>query len=191
MNNKQKQRFSKFLSLVLRHKPEEVGLKLMENGWVDLDKLIDAINSSAKSEYKVDRQLIEEIVAEDEKGRYSISSDGKMIRANQGHSIKGLAMDYKEVPLNELPDILYHGTSKDNYDKIIESGAIKSMSRQMVHLSKDIETATNVGLRHGELVMLEIDSESMYNDGFKFYISNNGVWLVDNVPVKYIKNISE
>lgn len=189
MNNKQKQRFSKFLSLILRHKPEEVGLKLMENGWVDLDKLINAINSSDKSEYKVDIQLIEEIVAEDEKGRYSISPDGKMIRANQGHSIKDLVMNYKEVPLDELPNILYHGTSKDNYDKIIESGTIKPMSRQLVHLSKDIETASKVGNRHGKLELLAIKTKRLAMDGHKIFISENGVYLVDEVPVRYFHKI--
>ena len=186
LNNKHKQRFSKFLSLILRHKPEEVGLELMENGWVDLDNLINAINSSAKSEYKVDRQLIEEIVAEDEKQRYSISEDGKLIRANQGHSIENLIMDYKEVSIEDLPNTLYHGTSVANYNKIIESGAIKPMSRQLVHLSKDIETASKVGKRHGELVVIEINTESLVNDGHKVFISENGVYLVDEVPVKFI-----
>ena len=186
MNNKQKQRFSKFLSLVLRHKPEEVGLELMENGWVDLEKLINAINSHAKSEFTVDRQLIEEVVAEDEKQRYSISEDGKLIRANQGHSIKNLIMNYKEVNIEDLPNTLYHGTSVDNYNKIIESGAIKPMSRQLVHLSKDIETASKVGKRHGKLVVIEINAERLVNDGHKIFISENGVYLVDEVPVEFI-----
>lgn len=189
MNNKQKQRFSKFLSLILRHKPEEVGLELMENGWVDLNKLIDAINYSAKSEYKVDRQLIEEIVAEDEKQRYSISEDGLLIRANQGHSIKGLIMNYKEVSLDELPDTLYHGTSTDNYEKIVESGAIKPMSRQLVHLSKDIETASKVGKRHGKVTVLAIDAKKLAKDDHRVFISENGVYLVDEVPLEYFYKI--
>ena len=83
--------------------------------------------------------------------------------------------------------VLYHGTATKSIDSIMQTG-LEKRSRLYVHLSKDIETATNVGLRHGELVMLEIDSESMYKDEFKFYISNNGVWLVDNVPSKYLKN---
>lgn len=159
----------------------------MENGWVDLDKLINAINSSAKTEYKIDKQLLGEIVAEDEKGRYSISEDGTMIRANQGHSVKGLIMDYKEVNLSELPNTLYHGTSEENAKKILESGSIKPMERQLVHLSSDIETATKVGKRHGKPKILEIDAHALLKEGHKIFVSTNRVYLVDTVPIKFIK----
>lgn len=189
MNNKDKQRFSKFLSLILRHKPEEVGLTLMDNGWVNIDRLINAINSSAKSDYKIDRQLIEEIVAEDNKQRYSISEDGELIRANQGHSIKGLNMEFKEV--TDAPLYLYHGTSVDNFEKIKASGSIRAMSRQMVHLSGDVETATKVGKRHGKLCILYIDTYKLTSSGHRILISENGVYLVDEVPLDCVIKIEK
>ena len=189
MNSKDKQRFSKFLSLILRHKPEEVGLTLMDNGWVNIDKLIDAVNSSAKSDYRINRQLVEEIVAEDIKQRYSISEDGELIRANQGHSIKNLKIEFKEV--TDTPLQLYHGTSVDNFEKIKDSGCIKAMSRQMVHLSGDIETATKVGKRHGKLCILYIDTCKLTSSGHKIFISENGVYLVDEVQLDCVIKIEK
>lgn len=126
------------------------------------------------------------ICGRNKKGRYEFNDDGSKIRARQGHSVN------VDVGLTETkpPMVLYHGTAIKSINNIMQTG-LEKRSRLYVHLSKDIKTATNVGLRHGELVMLEINSQQMYEDGFKFYISNNGVWLVDNVPVKYLKVLSE
>ena len=189
MNNVDKQEFSKFLSLILRHKPEVLGLKLMDNGWVNIDELINAVNSSAEPDSKIDIQLIKEIVAEDKKQRYSISEDGKLIRANQGHSIKDLVMDFKEV--NNAPLYLYHGTSVSNFEKIKESGCIKAMSRQLVHLSSDAETAAKVGKRHGKVCILHIDTTKLAEYGHKLLISENGLYLVDEVPFDCIIKIEK
>lgn len=184
MTNKQKQSFSKYLSYILRHNPGELGLKLQDNGWLEIELLLNALNKDKEPIYTM--QLLEEIVAEDNKQRYSISGDGKFIRANQGHSIKDLKMDFKIVRLGELPDTLYHGTSQDNANKIFESGEIKAMERQLVHLSGDIQTATKVGKRHGKLEILHIDAKAMVLEGYVIYMSDNNIYLVNKVPVKFI-----
>ena len=191
MNSKHKSNnnlaLSKYLSYVLRHHPEAAGLKLMTDGWVDTYKLLTAI--AANSGYKVDLNRLKEIVNTDEKQRYSFKEmhgdPYALIRANQGHSVKELKMNYKELIEEELPDYVYHGTSKENANKILESGEIKPMSRQMVHLSKDIETATKVGKRHGELAIFKVDCKKAFHDGKRFYISENGVYLVDRLDIKY------
>lgn len=184
--------FSKYLSYILRHNPESVGLKLLNGGWVDTYKLLIAIENN--SGYKVNLDRLKNIVNTDDKKRYSFKEmhgdPYALIRANQGHSIKGLEMDYKELSLNELPDYLYHGTSKENADKILSSGEIKPMSRQMVHLSKDVETATKVGKRHGELAIFRVDCKKASIDGKKFYISENGVYLVDKLEINYLELIN-
>lgn len=187
VNSDNEQNFSKFLSFILRHKPEEIGLTLQENGWVDTNKLLKAINTHANSNWLVYMQGLEVVVNNDKKGRYSFNEDKTLIRANQGHSIKDLKMEFKEVT---PPKYLYHGTSEETVKKIFNSGELKPMSRQMVHLSKDIETATNVGKRHGKPSILVIDTESAVKDGIKFYISENGVYLVDKLSTNYIKNIT-
>lgn len=178
--------FSKFLSYVLRHNPKVIGLELMTDGWVDTYELLKALETN--SGYKVDLERLKNVVDTDEKKRYSFKEmhgdPYALIRANQGHSVTGLEMNYREV--KDLPDVLYHGTSKDNAAKIFESGSIKPMSRQLVHLSKDIETATKVGKRHGELEILEIDIKGLVESGHKLFISENGVYLVDEVPVEFI-----
>lgn len=126
--------------------------------------------------------LLEKIVKEDKKGRYSFNDDKTLIRANQGHSVK------VDVELTQAtpPDILYHGTGEKYLENILKTGLDKR-SRLYVHLSKDIDTAKNVGARHGKPVILKIKTKEMTSDGFKFYLSDNGVWLVDNVPTKYIE----
>lgn len=187
---KNEQQFSKYLSYILRHHPEDIGLELLQDGWVDTHKLIEAINNSSNNKYFVALYQLIHIVDTDNKQRYSFkaSKDNEyaFIRANQGHSIKKLSMNFKEVT---PPRYLYHGTSIDSYNKIVESGEIKPMSRQMVHLSKDFETATNVGKRHGKPVILTIDTEKAMQDNKKFSISENGVYLVDVLNTKYIKSI--
>lgn len=178
MRIKEDMRVSKFISLVLRHKPEEIGLTLDEYGCVNVSDLIKGIN---KRGYKVTIEDIERIVMEDDKQRYSFNEDKTKIKANQGHSIK-VNLELKPI---EPPRMLYHGTATRFRDSICKEG-IKKQNRQYVHLSKDIETATKVGKRHGELVIFKINSHQMYQDGFKFYLSENKVWLTDYVPIKYL-----
>ena len=169
---------SKFLSLILRHKPQRVGLELDEHGWADVDELIRRVSRKRP----LDRATLEQIVATDEKQRYSFSTDGKLIRANQGHSIP------VDVELAELqpPEILYHGTAQKFGASIITQGLLK-MSRLYVHLSGDIETAVKVGRRHGKPIVFRVASGRMFADGYKFYRSVNGVWLTEHVPAIYLE----
>ena len=175
MNKNTIKKISKFLSLILRHKPESIHLKLDSNGWADIDELM------AKSRnIKLTRKLINEVVENNDKQRFIIEDN--RIRANQGHSIN-IDLELKAV---RPPDVLYHGTATRFLDSIMKEGLSKQ-KRQHVHLSKDIETATKVGMRHGKVVILEIDSKKMFEDGYEFYLSLNGVWLTDVVPVEFLK----
>lgn len=171
-------KLGKFLSLILRHKPETIGITLDKNGWVDVNELIEKIKLSGRY---IDMEILERIVRENNKKRYSFDENKKKIRANQGHSIE------VELNLKEMipPTILYHGTATRFLESIREKGIIKG-NRQYVHLSKDIETARNVGKRHGEVVILLIDIEGLMKIGHKFYLSENEVWLCDDIPSEYI-----
>lgn len=175
------EKLSRFISFILRHKPEEIGLTLDEHGWAKVTDLINGINRSGR---RIDMSVLEEIVKTDNKQRYSFNEDKAKIRANQGHSIK-VDIEFKEL---EPPDTLYHGTARKSLDSIMRFG-IKPMSRQWVHMSKDYETAVQVGSRHGEPVILIINAKKMYEDGIKFYLSENGVWLTEYVDPKYILSI--
>ena len=176
-----KDRLSVFISLILRHKPEEIGIALDEHGWANVKELIAGINNAGR---KIDMKTLEEIVRTDNKGRYSFNENKTLIRANQGHSIP-VDIEFKEVA---PPDVLYHGTATKSLDSIKQQG-IKSMSRLYVHLSKDLETAINVGDRHGKCVVLVIDTKKMSDDGIKFYLSENGVWLTKYIDWQYVKDI--
>jgi putative RNA 2'-phosphotransferase len=171
-------RTSKFLSLVLRHRPEAIGLSLDEHGWADIDELLDAAKQSGKS---LTRELIYRVVRENDKKRFALSDDGTRIRANQGHSVE---VDLGLQPV-QPPDVLYHGTVKRFLASIMQTG-LSSGSRQHVHLSPDTKTAAKVGQRRGAPVILTIRSGDMHCAGFAFYLSANGVWLTDQVPVEYI-----
>ena len=142
-------KLGKFLSLVLRHKPETIGITLDKNGWANVKELIEKVKLS---ERYIDMEILERIVRENNKKRYSFNEDKTKIRASQGHSIE------VELNLKEMtpPKILYHGTATRFLKSIKEKGILK-MNRQYVHLSMDIETARNVGQRHGELIILPID----------------------------------
>lgn len=165
---------SKYLSLLLRHKPELANLELKEDGWVDVHTLIKNTDFTLSE--------LKEIVSTDKKQRYSFDSTYTCIRANQGHSVN-VKMNFKEfIPIKEL----YHGTSINVKDIIFKEG-IKKQSRQYVHLSQDIETAKKVGERHGKPFIFIIDAVKMYEDGIKFYISENNVVLTDFVNKKYLK----
>lgn len=172
---------SVFMSYVLRHDPDAINLDMDKRGWVSIQQLIDNANVVNR---KLNLDLIKKIVRENNKGRFAISEDGKFIRALQGHSLskERVSIEFEEkVP----PSILYHGTATKFMDSIKERGLI-SNNRQYVHLSSNEETAVNVGSRHGTPIILEINTQEMINDGHIFFLSENGVWLTDNVPVKYL-----
>lgn len=173
-------KLSVFISLVLRHKPELAGIQLDEHGWANVDELLDGIKSSGR---EINREVLEEIVRTDSKQRYSFNGDKTLIRANQGHSIP---VDV-ELAKQQPPKFLYHGTAKRFVSSIKQEG-LKSMGRLYVHLSTDEETALEVGKRHGNPVVLKINSERMHKDGVKFYLSQNGVWLTEYVDKKYVES---
>lgn len=166
---------SKYISLLLRHKPEKENLEMDKNGWVDTYDLM--------SKLKITKEQLNLVVLENNKKRFEYSEDETKIRARQGHSVKVDVELKKKVP----PIKLYHGTSEKFKKNIMKKGLLK-MNRLHVHLSEDLETAQNVGKRKGkDLIILEINSKAMYADGFDFYQSNNGIWLTDHVPSKYLK----
>ena len=175
--NKVFKEISKYISLILRHKPETIGIELDEHGWANVSELIDGIRRT----YPFDMDALEKIVSEDEKQRYSFNEDKTLIRANQGHSIP---VDV-ELEENVPPEILYHGTG-EKYTQSIDSIGLIPKSRLYVHLSGDYDTAVKVGKRHGKPVIYIVKSKEMYDDGYKFYRSVNGVWLTKEVPVKYL-----
>jgi putative RNA 2'-phosphotransferase len=152
-----------------------------KNGWVGIQELID--NATTYKNLHLTIDIIKKVVETNDKQRYILSDDGKRIRANQGHSI---AVDL-ELESRTPPDVLYHGTAIRFLDSIKKDG-LKPMGRQYVHLSRTEEIAITVGRRHGEPIVLYIDTKSMYEEVYKFYLSENKVWLVDKVPIKYIKN---
>jgi putative RNA 2'-phosphotransferase len=169
---------SKFLSLVLRHQPETIGLVLDGSGWADVEELLQR---AAEHGRPLTRELLEQIVAENDKQRFILSDDGQRIRGNQGHSVK---IDLALTPV-EPPATLYHGTATRFIDSIRATG-LHSGSRQHVHLSADEVTATKVGQRHGKPVILLIHAAAMHAAGHAFYLSANGVWLTDRVPAEFI-----
>ena len=168
---------SKYMSLILRHKPETIGITLDEHGWADVDELIAGIART----HVFNRDILEEIVRTDEKQRYSFNDDKTLIRANQGHSIP------VDVELEEVapPDYLWHGSAVKYETSIDEKGLI-SKSRLYVHLSKDRETALKVGQRHGKPVIYRVKSGEMHKEGYRFFLSKNGVWLTKRVPPEYL-----
>ena len=169
---------SKFLSLILRHKPEAAGITLDDHGWADVEELIVGVRKSRP----FDRQTLKQIVATDEKQRYSFNADHTLIRANQGHSIP---VDV-ELIVTEPPEILYHGTGEQFAASIEEKGLLP-MRRLYVHLSGDIETARKVGVRHGRPVIFRVLSGQMARDGILFYRSVNGVWLTKAIPSHFLE----
>lgn len=180
MNEKELIKTSKFLSLVLRHKPETIGIKLDENGWTDVKELI--IKLGAKG-HKINIDNLKLVVETNNKKRFAFNNDFSKIRANQGHSVE---IDLKYEP-KMPPDYLYHGTATKNLNSIYANG-LQKKSRHHVHLSIDKETATNVGMRHGKSVVLKIRAKEMFEKGIKFYLSDNGVWLVNEVLSEFIEN---
>lgn len=174
---------SKFLSLVLRHQPETIGIQLDQNGWADVKELIEKANNNG---IKFDQEMLNLIVATNPKKRFAFNETLDKIRASQGHSIE-IELGYTN---QKPPEILYHGTGETSVQSIISIG-LEKRNRQHVHLSSDIETAIKVGQRHGKPFVFKVLAEQMYNDNFQFFISDNGVWLTDNVPTKYLKRNDE
>ena len=171
---------SKFLSLVLRHKPDAIGLNLDASGWADI---ADLIAKARQAGVILTPGKIAQIVATSAKRRFAISDDGSRIRANQGHSVP---VDLG-LPRIEPPEFLYHGTAQCSIAAIRANG-ILPMKRTLVHLSQDRTTATEVGRRHGAPVVLKVHAGQMHRDGFTFQLSENGVWLTEHVPLKYIEH---
>lgn len=173
---------SKYISLISRHKPEVIGISLDEHGWADVSELIAGVNKT----HPLDMKDLERIVAEDEKQRYSLNEDKTLICANQGHSFP-VDVELEQVEPSEL---LYHGTAT-KYEEAIDQEGLKPKSRLYVHLSGDEETAQKVGIRHGKPVIYRIKSGEMHREGYVFYRSVNGIWLIKAVPVKYMEKLSE
>jgi putative RNA 2'-phosphotransferase len=169
---------SKFLSLVLRHRPERIGLELTEDGWAKVSELLHLMTAAG---HPLTRETLLRVVAENDKQRFAMSEDGSRIRASQGHSVEiDLAL-----PPTDPPELLYHGTADRFVDSILEHGLLRG-SRNHVHLSLDIETATRVGQRHGKPIVLTIAARSMQRAGHVFFLSENGVWLTEHVPCEYL-----
>lgn len=178
MENHDRIHLSKFLSLVLRHRPGLVGITLDSAGWVAVDELLAAINAHRRT---VTREQLEFVAANCEKQRFAFNEDRTRIRASQGHSVE-VELGYSPAT---PPDLLYHGTVDRFLSSIRGAGLVKG-KRHHVHLSRDIETAMKVGDRRGRAVILTIDAKTMAGDGLTFFVSDNGVWLTDRVPPRYI-----
>lgn len=173
---------SKYLCLLLRHQPEKAELDMDEHGWVSVEQLISGVNSH--SSYKLDHELLERIVSEDNKGRYRFDEARERIKCCQGHSVPWVE---PELEYRDPPDFLYHGTTVMALEAIESSGAIKKMKRHAVHMQADIAKAWQSAERwHKTPVVLKIAASEMKRDGFVFGVSENGVWCTEEVPVKYI-----
>ena len=172
-------RTSKLLSRILRHDPASVGLGLEPGGWVGVDDLLAALRRRG---YRVDRALLDQVVATNDKKRFAFDGTGARIRASQGHSV---GVDLGLTPVVP-PAELYHGTPERIAPLIAREG-IRKMGRDHVHLSPDVATATRVGARRGKPYVFTVDAAAMHRDGHAFFLSENGVWLTDHVPAGYLR----
>lgn len=168
---------SRYIALILRHKPETIDIKLDSHGWASVDDLIRGVSKT----HPLTMEMLKMIVEIDDKQRFAFNEDKTLIRANQGHSVSVDVQLKEAVP----PKILYHGTAEKYVPTIDQLGLIPK-TRLYVHLSETVETATKVGARHGKPVIYAVDAEKMTVDGFKFYLSVNGVWLTKTVPIEYL-----
>ena len=175
-------KISRYLSLILRHRPEAAGISLDVHGWADVDELIAGIQKGKYPDFS--REILDEIVRTDNKQRYSYDDSRQRIRANQGHSIPVDVELKQTVP----PEILWHGTGEKYTESIDRTGLIPK-SRLYVHLSADTQTAAAVGKRHGTPVIYQVDSGRMSRDGYPFFLSENGVWLTKAVPPEYLRKL--
>lgn len=176
MTEKDNKQISKFLSLILRHQPEKIGLELDKNGWALISDIL------GKSKLQFTFEELKEIVVTNDKKRFSFNEDRTKIRANQGHSLKTINLD---LVVQTPSEFLFHGTV-DRFITAIKLEGLNKMKRQHVHLSQDKETAIKVGARRGKAIILVVKALEMQNKGHKFYKSENGVWLTENVPAYFI-----
>lgn len=174
---------SKFLSYVLRHHPESIGLTLDTNGWVDVDILLQ---QAAQHNRPISREFLQQVVEQNSKKRFTLSEDGRQIRAAQGHSTAQVNLSFEPVT---PPEILYHGTASQFRDSILAQG-LRAGSRHHVHLSADIATAKQVGARHGKPIVFQIYTAAMLAAGCEFYLSDNQVWLTNHVPPEYLSEMA-
>ncbi len=175
-------RMGKYVSMLLRHHPEEAGVVLDEHGWTDVADLIQKVNPR----YPLTEEILHELADAPDKKRYEFSDDGKRIRAVHGHSVQ-VDLGYTQAM---PPAVLYHGTATRFQESIEEKGLLKQ-SRQFVHLSENVEQAKDVGRRHGNLLLYAVDAERMNRDGYAFFRSTSGVWLTDHVPAHYLRVIDD
>ena len=178
-DEKTRKRHSKFLSLLLRHRPETIGLVLDAEGWASVVELLQKLEAH---DHPMSREVLEEVVATNVKQRFRFSEDGTRIRANQGHSV---SVDLGYVAQSP-PEYLYHGTATKNLASIRGQGLLKG-TRHHVHLSADLVTAKAVGSRHGVPVILRVPAKAMETAGYEFFLSDNGVWLTDHVPSQFLQ----
>jgi len=170
---------SKTLSYWLRHNPGAADLTVDAEGWAATGSVLDAFASRGRL---VDRALLQRVVDENDKNRFELSTDGRLVRARQGHSIP-VDLGW---PAADPPAFLYHGTVERFVRPILTEG-LKPRSRHHVHLSPDRETARKVGSRRGKPVILQIDAAAMAGAGYAFHLSGNGVWLTEHVPPRFIQ----
>ncbi|MFK5921889.1 MAG: RNA 2'-phosphotransferase [Verrucomicrobiota bacterium] len=178
MNAKLQTRISKRLSLILRHKPESIGITLDENGWANVQNLLNALNRNGA---RLTLEILETVVAENPKKRFEFNDAQTFIRARQGHSID-IDLGYSATM---PPDVLYHGTAERFLDPILKEGLIKQQ-RHHVHMSTNIPLMLEVARRRGKAALLEIDAKQMHQDGHEFYVTENEVWLTDRIPTQYL-----
>ena len=181
MDEKSKKRISKLLSLVLRHSPQTVGISLDDAGWVDVVDLLRALEKHPRGR-GVNEKNLREVVETNDKKRFEFDSGGKRIRASQGHSI-AVDLGYAAA---QPPETLLHGTPERFIEPIRASG-LKKMNRHHVHLHADEKTSAAVGARRGKPVLLVVRAGEMQRVGFEFFVTPNGVWLTDHVPVEFIE----
>jgi putative RNA 2'-phosphotransferase len=181
INEQKTTQISKFLSLILRHKPETIGINLDENGWTDVETLLQ---KAKVKQPDLTLENLQHVVANNNKSRFAFDETGTKIRANQGHSVE---IDLGYSP-KQPPEILYHGTGEKSVASILKSG-LEKRNRHHVHLSVDTETAKNVGARHGKPVILKVFALKMWESGVQFFQSDNGVWLVYGVEVEFLEVI--
>jgi len=179
-NKNQAKRISKLLSLVLRHQPQAIGIRLDDAGWIAVDALVAALQRHPAGR-GVDREALAQVVSSNDKQRFEFSDDESRIRARQGHSVD-VELGYSPA---EPPKLLFHGTPESVVPAIKASG-LKKMARHHVHLHVDVETSRAVGARRGKPVLLNIRSQEMYQAGHIFYVTENDVWLTDEVPPQFI-----
>lgn len=172
-------RISKFLSYVLRHRPDSIGLELDDAGWVEVEALLRQSQASGTA---ITRAELEEVVATSPKRRFALSEDGLRIRASQGHSVE-VELGYEPAT---PPEQLFHGTVAGALESIRAQGLLR-MERHHVHLSPDRATASNVGQRRGAPIILTVRAGQMHRAGFVFYVSDNGVWLTEHVPPEFVE----